>query len=53
MQTQPASPTAPDAVCPEHPGAPSTGTCLRCGRFVCAGCPLQEESCSACHRRQH
>lgn len=52
MQTQPLPPVVIDAVCPEHPGQSSTGTCQRCGRFVCASCQLAEGSCSACWRRQ-
>ncbi|MFP2932395.1 DUF4328 domain-containing protein [Pyxidicoccus sp. 3LG] len=52
MQSQPVVSSDTGAVCPEHPDRQSTGTCLRCGRFVCPGCDLQEGSCWPCHRRQ-
>ncbi|WP_043712156.1 DUF4328 domain-containing protein [Corallococcus macrosporus] len=52
MLTQPAVPeTAP--VCPDHAGAPSTGTCERCGRFLCEQCRLPHSGvCAACAARQ-
>ncbi|NVI97719.1 DUF4328 domain-containing protein [Myxococcus sp. AM009] len=52
MMTESAVPeTAP--VCPEHDGEPSTGTCERCGRFLCAKCrTAQAGVCAPCSARQ-
>ncbi|NOJ79882.1 DUF4328 domain-containing protein [Myxococcus xanthus] len=52
MLTESAVPeTAP--VCPDHAGEPSTGTCERCGRFICAKCrTAQAGVCAACSARQ-
>lgn len=52
MLTQPAVPeTAP--VCADHEGEPSTGTCERCGRFLCARCkPSHAGVCAPCLARQ-
>lgn len=46
----------PNAVCATHEGAQSTGTCARCGNFVCPLC-LDEESalpghCEDCRERE-
>ncbi len=52
MLSQPAVPeTAP--VCPDHAGEPTTGTCERCGRFLCNQCTQPAPSlCVPCHARQ-
>jgi hypothetical protein len=52
METAPVSAPSAEAVCPEHPEQSSTGTCPRCGRFVCARCEVREGECVSCQRRQ-
>jgi hypothetical protein len=53
----PQEPTPLDADaarCAEHPDAPASKTCARCGRFCCAVClpePKRQPNCPACHRR--
>jgi|GEM_PF-2012602 len=40
-------------VCPDHTDAPSTGTCERCGRFLCEQCPQPVANvCAPCNARQ-
>ncbi|WP_426754182.1 DUF4328 domain-containing protein [Myxococcus sp. Y35] len=52
MLTQPAVPEAAPA-CPDHAGEPSTGTCERCGRFLCAQCTQPVANvCVPCNARQ-
>lgn len=52
METAPVFAPSTEAVCPEHPEQSSTGTCPRCGRFVCARCEVREGACVSCQRRQ-
>lgn len=38
----------PGAVCAVHPAVPATGTCTRCGSFVCAACTQGGPYCEKC-----
>ena len=42
-----------NAQCPDHPEREATGTCLRCGRFVCEACSgaALEVRCPVCRQR--
>lgn len=55
MSTQPLPSTpAPDErpMCQEHSDAVATGTCPRCGRFVCGECMDGGKVCPACLEQQ-
>lgn len=52
MQPAPAPSQSSGAVCPEHPERQATGTCLRCGRFVCEPCAGEERTCPSCIDQQ-
>lgn len=52
MDTAPLSPPVPEATCPEHLGQTPSGTCRRCGRFVCATCAVQAGLCAECQQRK-
>ncbi len=38
----------PGAVCAVHPTVPATGTCSRCGNFVCTACVAGGPYCAKC-----
>jgi hypothetical protein len=40
-----------DALCALHTDRPAVGTCVRCGRFVCAACAGEDRACPECSAR--
>lgn len=47
-----AAPQTSKAMCPQHPQRAATGTCSRCGKFVCELCSGDTRVCAACVRQR-